>query len=410
MTRKRGNAADDEAPVTTVLRTEPAPTGAAPDVHRAAGAPAARADGPDLEALCALADAVRRDVTGDDVTYVVNRNINFTNVCYTGCRFCAFAQRRTDADAYTLSMQQVGDRVELQGDDDDAGCGHDGADRQRDEPEPHPVAARGQDVERAEQSDGHRQVEPRAAREAQKDRKADDAEHGVAEQPDAAVTVDTATGDLPLADDGTEGVATADGAPLDLVDAVDAETVADEQEERLSPLHDVHVAAGASFTDFAGWQMPVRYSSDLAEHHAVRTAAGLFDLSHMAEIAVVGPDAGAFLDAALASDPQAGAKNSALIAAFVSAVKKVGTQGDSRESGLAAALTALGVGASADPNVIAHNAGFVRGDADLAVVILSDEDDCSRAAARRCAFITSRGDRQPKWRASWRRPRATRRS
>ena len=45
-----------------------------------------------------------RDVVGDDVTYVVNRNINFTNVCYTGCRFCAFAQRRTDADAYTLSM------------------------------------------------------------------------------------------------------------------------------------------------------------------------------------------------------------------------------------------------------------------------------------------------------------------
>ena len=60
----------------------------------------------------ALADAVRADVNGDDVTYVVNRNINFTNVCYTGCRFCAFAQRRTDADAYTLSMAQVGDRVD----------------------------------------------------------------------------------------------------------------------------------------------------------------------------------------------------------------------------------------------------------------------------------------------------------
>ncbi|MGY1750186.1 bifunctional FO biosynthesis protein CofGH [Modestobacter sp. SYSU DS0511] len=70
------------------------------------------ADGADLEALAALADAVRRDVNGDDVTYVVNRNINFTNVCYTGCRFCAFAQRRTDADAFTLSMQQVGDRVD----------------------------------------------------------------------------------------------------------------------------------------------------------------------------------------------------------------------------------------------------------------------------------------------------------
>ncbi|WP_022886727.1 glycine cleavage system aminomethyltransferase GcvT [Glaciibacter superstes] len=70
--------------------------------------------------------------------------------------------------------------------------------------------------------------------------------------------------------------------------------------ERYSPLHQTHVDAGASFTDFAGWQMPVRYSSDLAEHHAVRTAAGLFDLSHMAEIVVSGPDAGAFLDYALA--------------------------------------------------------------------------------------------------------------
>ncbi|SDY04193.1 FO synthase subunit 1 /FO synthase subunit 2 [Modestobacter sp. DSM 44400] len=70
------------------------------------------ADGDDLTALAALADDVRRQVNGDEVTYVVNRNINFTNVCYTGCRFCAFAQRRTDADAYTLSMQQVGDRVD----------------------------------------------------------------------------------------------------------------------------------------------------------------------------------------------------------------------------------------------------------------------------------------------------------
>jgi len=69
------------------------------------------ADGPELEALAALADAVRRDAVGDDITYVVTRNINFTNVCYTGCRFCAFAQRRTDADAYTLSLGQVGDRA-----------------------------------------------------------------------------------------------------------------------------------------------------------------------------------------------------------------------------------------------------------------------------------------------------------
>jgi aminomethyltransferase len=70
--------------------------------------------------------------------------------------------------------------------------------------------------------------------------------------------------------------------------------------ERFSPLHQAHVDAGASFTDFAGWQMPVRYSSDLAEHHAVRTEAGLFDLSHMAEILVEGADAAAYLDYALA--------------------------------------------------------------------------------------------------------------
>ena len=70
------------------------------------------ADGTALDAVTSLADAVRRDVKGDNVTYVVNRNINFTNVCYTGCRFCAFAQRRTDADAYTLSLQQIGDRAQ----------------------------------------------------------------------------------------------------------------------------------------------------------------------------------------------------------------------------------------------------------------------------------------------------------
>jgi FO synthase len=69
------------------------------------------ADGPALVELARIADDVRRDTVGDDVTYVVNRNINFTNVCYVGCRFCAFAQRRTDADAYTLSLEQVGDRV-----------------------------------------------------------------------------------------------------------------------------------------------------------------------------------------------------------------------------------------------------------------------------------------------------------
>ncbi|ARQ70169.1 bifunctional FO biosynthesis protein CofGH [Streptomyces marincola] len=69
------------------------------------------AEGPALDALCRVADDLRRSVVGDEVTYIVTRNINFTNVCYTGCRFCAFAQRRTDADAYTLSLDQVAERA-----------------------------------------------------------------------------------------------------------------------------------------------------------------------------------------------------------------------------------------------------------------------------------------------------------
>jgi FO synthase len=69
------------------------------------------AEGADLEAVCALADDVRRSTVGDEVSFVVNRNVNFTNVCYTGCRFCAFAQRRTDADAYSLSLVEVAERA-----------------------------------------------------------------------------------------------------------------------------------------------------------------------------------------------------------------------------------------------------------------------------------------------------------
>lgn len=67
-------------------------------------------------------------------------------------------------------------------------------------------------------------------------------------------------------------------------------------------LHALHKQAGASFTNFAGWQMPLRYSSELAEHHAVRQTAGLFDLSHMGEIEVLGAQAAALLDYALVGD------------------------------------------------------------------------------------------------------------
>ena len=71
----------------------------------------ASADGPALDVLAALADSLRQEVVGDDVTFVVNRNINFTNICYTGCRFCAFAQRKGDADAFSLSSAEVADRA-----------------------------------------------------------------------------------------------------------------------------------------------------------------------------------------------------------------------------------------------------------------------------------------------------------
>ncbi|MGO4492462.1 glycine cleavage system aminomethyltransferase GcvT [Arthrobacter sp. 2YAF22_2] len=69
--------------------------------------------------------------------------------------------------------------------------------------------------------------------------------------------------------------------------------------ENYTALYEEHKKLGASFTDFGGWQMPLKYSSELAEHHAVRTSAGLFDLSHMGEVWVTGPDAAAFLDYAL---------------------------------------------------------------------------------------------------------------
>ena len=71
-----------------------------------------RAEGAALDALCATADGLRAEAVGDEVTYVVNRNINFTNVCYVGCRFCAFAQREVDPESYTLTLSEVADRAE----------------------------------------------------------------------------------------------------------------------------------------------------------------------------------------------------------------------------------------------------------------------------------------------------------
>ncbi len=70
-----------------------------------------------------------------------------------------------------------------------------------------------------------------------------------------------------------------------------------------SPLLDRHEALGAKIVEFAGWLMPIQYAGIIEEHRAVRAAAGLFDLSHMGELVVEGPDAGAALAAALVTDP-----------------------------------------------------------------------------------------------------------
>jgi FO synthase len=99
-----------EAEVTQALSKAAAGHGA--DLTDAEALALFQAEGPSLEALCEVADELRRAAVGDEVTYVVNRNINFTNVCYTGCRFCAFAQREVDAESYTLSLDEVADRAE----------------------------------------------------------------------------------------------------------------------------------------------------------------------------------------------------------------------------------------------------------------------------------------------------------
>ena len=70
---------------------------------------------------------------------------------------------------------------------------------------------------------------------------------------------------------------------------------------RTVPLDALHRELGATMVPFAGWEMPVRYASDLAEHHAVREAAGLFDVSHMGRVELTGPDAAAVLGGLLVS-------------------------------------------------------------------------------------------------------------
>src|SRR6266436_2555049 len=67
----------------------------------------ATAQGPAFEALVAVADRLRRETVGDAITYVVNRNINFTNVCFVGCSFCGFGRGPAAPDAYSLSFDEV---------------------------------------------------------------------------------------------------------------------------------------------------------------------------------------------------------------------------------------------------------------------------------------------------------------
>lgn len=69
-----------------------------------------------------------------------------------------------------------------------------------------------------------------------------------------------------------------------------------------TPLADEHIASGAQMVDFGGWDMPLAYGSQLEEHHAVRQDAGMFDVSHMLNVDVTGPDAFAFLQRLVAND------------------------------------------------------------------------------------------------------------
>jgi FO synthase len=81
------------------------------ELSRQEGVTLAALTGGDVEALAAVADHVRREVKGDIITYVVNRNINFTNVCFIGCKFCSFSTSARSATAYSLSFEEIARRT-----------------------------------------------------------------------------------------------------------------------------------------------------------------------------------------------------------------------------------------------------------------------------------------------------------
>src|SRR3954466_4083344 len=79
-------------------------------------------------------------------------------------------------------------------------------------------------------------------------------------------------------------------------------TTSPSSELKKSPLHERHVALGAKFAEFGGWEMPLEYSGVVAEHTAVRTSVGVFDVSHLGKATVKGPGAAAYVNACLTND------------------------------------------------------------------------------------------------------------
>src|SRR5580765_6792514 len=86
---------------------------------------------------------------------------------------------------------------------------------------------------------------------------------------------------------------------------------------RQTPLNRVHRALGARMVDFAGWEMPVQYAGVIAEHEAVRTAAGLFDVSHMGEVEFKGPGALQAANALITNDLAKAADGQAVYAGLL---------------------------------------------------------------------------------------------
>ena len=95
---------------------------------------------------------------------------------------------------------------------------------------------------------------------------------------------------------------TSDVAPGKLPPMTDVTFDAAATRLRRSPLHERHVALGAKFAEFGGWEMPLEYGGGVAEHTAVRTSVGVFDVSHLGKATVKGPGAAAYVNSCLTND------------------------------------------------------------------------------------------------------------